>query len=1086
MNNKDKRELLENDNIYEFEGNDGTNKKYKIIRCIGKGGNSIVYEVSHDKYEYGRLKEFYPYYIENIKRDESGNLEVEKGQVQEFEERKEQFENIVDKRNELIQINSKLLWTMPEYYELLRGRNTSYIFQSYTKGICYSGVDGESLGEILHTIKELVKVLKCYHDIGYVHLDVKPENMLISKADNEIKVQLFDFETATLIEKIKMGDVNILPYTDNYSAPEVVKGDYNNVGIQSDIYSVGIILFHKLMGRFPKSESRELSMGAQYEYDAESRLFEGVSLLIWKYFDELFEHTIRIHVGSRYKDDFELLKIIDRLIEFTENRPELVQKNNYISDINEFYGRRKEIDDIYDAMQEKSILLIYGMGGIGKSELVKEYINENEECFHKIIYIDETSSSIRDAIVSDDNVEIKGIKRPNELSDDEYFDNKVEIIKKECIQAKKLNKQIIIIFDNIEFFSNLEYLLKLKKAGCKLILVSRDPWEGVDFDAKIQLLGLKSEDAINLFNSYLEYDYLLQNETDKEKKIIEYYDGHPLLIKFIAKYMNASGKLPGETLKEIQEKGLESYGTEEIRYIEHDIIKQKKIEDIVYELFGLYNFSTEEIATLQFMSLVPAEGIKKSEIIYFLDKKDAVNLLVSKGIISSNNGCYRISTIIKELVRKYYNIDEDNIKKYIHDIKNLLSTKKNFRNLSYKQVVTYVNIGNNIEKIAEVKDDDFYDKIGNACQRIGQFKLAIEYYDKSIKLAKDKYGDSDRRVASLYMRYGRILGKNGEYEKSKVCLDKSEEIFSQTVSIMDSELLVNNNFGYIGMFRAFTVSPISLIESTVMKKLIKMRVNKNKQNTNESMTYNDMLDISKTYNQLARWHCNRGDYKKSLEYANLAYSIANAHAKTNARANEKLYYFSDTIGEILYELGKYEEALEYYEKAYKIKKGIYTEENVYMIHSYFGIAKCKYRLKDNKEALDYILKALDLSKNFKGHYSDQTARICHYVAKIYQELGFHKETIMYYDQAQKIEESLLGKNNSLWIAVNVDYLHYKVCIQNENIKIEDYSSLKLNIQTKERPRTNTLKEICNKMKEISLTLKINDDCWDSYLKQFKK
>jgi serine/threonine protein kinase len=87
-------------------------------------------------------------------------------------------EKILEKRERLLSLNAEIAITMPEFCQLLKGRNTSYVFQSFTRGICYSDVHSEKIEDIIETAIGLTSSLKFYHDIGYVHLDVKPENML--------------------------------------------------------------------------------------------------------------------------------------------------------------------------------------------------------------------------------------------------------------------------------------------------------------------------------------------------------------------------------------------------------------------------------------------------------------------------------------------------------------------------------------------------------------------------------------------------------------------------------------------------------------------------------------------------------------------------------------------------------------------------------------------------------------------------------------------------------------------------------------------------------------------------------------------
>ena len=227
----------------------GENKErcsFIINSCIGFGGNAVVYEVCYGKNELGRLKEFYPTFSK-LYRDEDGNLIVDESIKKKFNHNKKIFEQILKKRTVLRKLNVNILATMPEFCQLLRGKNTSYIFQSYTNGQCYSNVYGETIEDIFRTAIGLVNAVKCYHDIGYVHLDLKPENMLISKQENtNIRVQLFDYETATSIHDLKNGKINYLPYTKEYSSPEQIKGEFSKIDISSDIFSIGIILFYKI------------------------------------------------------------------------------------------------------------------------------------------------------------------------------------------------------------------------------------------------------------------------------------------------------------------------------------------------------------------------------------------------------------------------------------------------------------------------------------------------------------------------------------------------------------------------------------------------------------------------------------------------------------------------------------------------------------------------------------------------------------------------------------------------------------------------------------------------------------------------
>lgn len=198
MNN---RSVLKQGYKLRLESENGDSSFFEVDLCIGCGGNSIVYEVHQGETEIGRLKEFYPD-IPGIYRDPDENIAIDKLETesgkQDFSLRKKEFEALTEKRMELRNINTNISATMPEYCQLLRGKNTLYFFQSYTNGQCYANIHSETMEDVIHTAISLVNAVKCYHDAGYVHLDLKPENMLVNwQGKKNVRVQLFDYETVT-------------------------------------------------------------------------------------------------------------------------------------------------------------------------------------------------------------------------------------------------------------------------------------------------------------------------------------------------------------------------------------------------------------------------------------------------------------------------------------------------------------------------------------------------------------------------------------------------------------------------------------------------------------------------------------------------------------------------------------------------------------------------------------------------------------------------------------------------------------------------------------------------------------------------
>src|SRR5579863_6917158 len=117
-----------------------------------------------------------------------------------------------------------------------------------------------STGEAVEFVIQAAEGLGCAHGHGIVHRDVKPANMLLRKDGNLL---LSDFGIAKILE----GTSNLTRAgtgigTPQYMSPE--QGTGQAVDRRSDIYSLGIVLFHALAGKVPFSAESPLSITVKH------------------------------------------------------------------------------------------------------------------------------------------------------------------------------------------------------------------------------------------------------------------------------------------------------------------------------------------------------------------------------------------------------------------------------------------------------------------------------------------------------------------------------------------------------------------------------------------------------------------------------------------------------------------------------------------------------------------------------------------------------------------------------------------------------------------------------------------------------
>ncbi len=153
----------------------------------------------------------------------------------------------------------KLCYSM----KLIEGMRLTSLLKYRSKGKDDSGV---SLSKFLEIYMKICETLSYVHDKGVIHLDIKPDNILIGKYG---EVMIMDWGNARLYDKkpyfdyfsrhmddIKMANLDkeaehMILGTPHYMSPEQTSSSRDMLTPSSDIFSAGIILYQILTGVHP-------------------------------------------------------------------------------------------------------------------------------------------------------------------------------------------------------------------------------------------------------------------------------------------------------------------------------------------------------------------------------------------------------------------------------------------------------------------------------------------------------------------------------------------------------------------------------------------------------------------------------------------------------------------------------------------------------------------------------------------------------------------------------------------------------------------------------------------------------------------
>lgn len=148
-------------------------------------------------------------------------------------------------------------------YDVGRDGDHYYIVMEYVCGtslkgaICKSGyLEPQKAARIAW---QILAALQHAHENGIVHRDIKPHNVMV--ASNE-RVKVADFGIARALSTSALTETGTIIGTVNYFSPEQARGDA--VEAQSDIYSLGVVLYEMLTGTVPFKGESPISIALQH------------------------------------------------------------------------------------------------------------------------------------------------------------------------------------------------------------------------------------------------------------------------------------------------------------------------------------------------------------------------------------------------------------------------------------------------------------------------------------------------------------------------------------------------------------------------------------------------------------------------------------------------------------------------------------------------------------------------------------------------------------------------------------------------------------------------------------------------------
>ena len=614
-----------------------------------------------------------------------------------------------------------------------------------------------------------------------------------------------------------------------------------------------------------------------------------------------------------------------------------------------FVGREKELREIAQRFENNQIVVLSGLGGMGKTELAIRFGREYAESGRGWAYFLHFSGSFSEMLRSNVSRIIPGYSPEGKMEE--------QVVADALAAMNRCGKEDLLIVDNADEGSITALRRELSALRMRVLVTSRQ-----ESDHGMEL-GQLSEEA--LFAIFRRHGAEL--EEPEMRGLIKAVDGHTMTVDLMARLLHKERRR--DTLSRLKnalsQRDLASgeFGrTESAYYASPD---QARINEHLKAVFRVADMSGAEKHVLRCATLIGESGLD-SEMFVQAAAARWRNLL---GLFLGTKQRTRMRDLVQELADKGWLLWKENDVR-IHPVIRLVCMEVLKKRDRVSQAFLY---GLKLQF-----DEKRYDHT--------KYRQMAEVFETASNILEDKTGYWANEA-------GYFLSQVAEQQRALVCTLRSVEKKQHqpdSQNLAASHNNVGSTYGALGDHKQAL---------TYQLKALQIR---------ERVLPGDHPDLALSYNNVGSTYYAQGKYEDALEYLLKALGI---RERVLPEDHPDLATSYNNVGATYGNLGDHEKELEYDLKALQIRERVLPGDHPDLARSYNNVGCTYSALGDHEQALTYKLKALQIRERVLPGDHPDLAVSYNNVGGTYRAMGDHEKTLEYAMKALQIWERVLPENH---------------------------------------------------------------------------